>query len=100
MQATLTVLFCVIGAMSCSGTIYLKDYFVGRPYELAYDRSFTNAIAEGASEEQAHRRALMAGTIFSKQELARRKREEQKDNNLGGLGPCDSSNDTINVKWD
>lgn len=53
------VLACCL-LTSCGGTFQVQDLFPSKPsFYHSYDLNYRNAIAEGATAEEAHRRALL-----------------------------------------
>ena len=93
------------GALVCCllnscGTIYLKDVIQGSPFERSYDLNFRNAVAEGATAEEAHRTALLVAGEKHHVTWERRAAEEAEMEELKmemGEMPDDSD---MKLKWD
>ena len=81
-QKLIYCIFVSLLAAACVGTVRisdhdLEDFFKGSPFKQAYKRSYDNAIAEGLSPEEAHRRALLVGADHDRKVQAERRHEER-----------------------
>lgn len=71
MNPWIVVMSCAVAvAMSCCAA---KDPHEVNPHRLAGENAYRNAIADGASHQEAHRRSLLAGGSYRDQESLRRK---------------------------
>lgn len=94
------------GALACCllnscGTIYVKDLIHGDAYERSYKLNFRNAVAEGATAEEARRTAeFVAGQKQAEASARREAEEEAMEEFRREINPFADDDPDLRIKWD